>query len=63
MEAGNDRLSDNLRNRGLLARALGDRCTWTTFDAEHFLLAEPCRDQVIEALVNWVRKQSQEAIC
>ena len=56
-EAARDRLSDNTRNRALLAAALGERCQWATFDAEHFLLAEPCRDQVLDALDAWVTKQ------
>jgi len=60
-EAARDRLSDNRRNRALLDRALGDRCRWATFEAEHFLLAESCRDQVLEALTAWVAEQ--EATC
>jgi alpha-beta hydrolase superfamily lysophospholipase len=60
-EAAHDRLSDNVRNRALLASALGERCRWATFDAEHFLLAEPCRDQVLDTLVAWVSEQ--EAQC
>jgi acylglycerol lipase len=55
LEAAHDRLSDNQRNRKLLNKALGARYHWQTFDAEHFLLAEPCRDRVIDALVDWVR--------
>ena len=53
VEASRDRLSDNMRNRRLLEARLGERCRWVSFDAEHFLLAEPCRDQVIDALVDW----------
>ena len=53
LEASRDRLSDNARNRRLLETRLGERCRWMSFDAEHFLLAEPCRDQVIDALVDW----------
>jgi alpha-beta hydrolase superfamily lysophospholipase len=58
LEAARDRLSDNTRNRALLTRALGDRCRWQTFDAEHFLLAEPCREQVIDALVRWATEEA-----
>jgi acylglycerol lipase len=56
-EAAHDRLSDNRRNRALLSRALGERCRWATFDAEHFLLAESCRDEVLDTLVAWVSEQ------
>jgi alpha-beta hydrolase superfamily lysophospholipase len=49
LEAARDRLSDNARNRA----TLGDLCLWRTFDAEHFLLAEPCVDQVIDTIVQW----------
>jgi alpha-beta hydrolase superfamily lysophospholipase len=61
LEAARDRLSDNTRNRALLGRALGQRCRWASFDAEHFLLAEPCRDAVLDTLVAWVSEQ--EAPC
>ena len=53
LEAARDRLSDNLRNRNLLTETLQSRCEWRTFDAEHFLLAEPCADQVLDAIVRW----------
>jgi alpha-beta hydrolase superfamily lysophospholipase len=53
LEAGRDRLADNHRNRALIVSALGNRCRWQTFDAEHFLLAEACRDQVIDAVARW----------
>jgi alpha-beta hydrolase superfamily lysophospholipase len=56
-EASRDRISDNRGNRRLLEQALGDRCRWAPFDAEHFLLAEACRDEVIDTLVAWVREQ------
>jgi len=55
LEASRDRLSDNARHRRLLETQLGERCRWVSFDAEHFLLAEPCRDQVIDAVVAWTR--------
>jgi alpha-beta hydrolase superfamily lysophospholipase len=54
LEAARDRISDNRRNRALLDRTLGSRCRFVTFDAEHFLLTEPCREEVVETLVNWV---------
>ncbi|HEU5314694.1 MAG TPA: alpha/beta fold hydrolase, partial [Chloroflexota bacterium] len=59
LEAARDRLSHNSRNRALLSRALGDRCSWREFDAEHFLLAEPCRDDVVQTLVGWVAEQTE----
>ncbi|MBV9595556.1 MAG: alpha/beta fold hydrolase [Chloroflexi bacterium] len=55
LEAARDRLSDNAQNRRLLTSALGSRCHYETFDAEHFLLAEPCADQVLEAIVRWTQ--------
>jgi acylglycerol lipase len=55
LEAARDRLSDSERNRALIEPAFGDRCRWITFDAEHFLLAESCRDEVIDALAAWAR--------
>ncbi len=63
LEAARDRLAHNARNRALLGRALGDRCQWQTFDAEHFLLAEPCRDQVVEALAEWVTQGKEHVRC
>jgi acylglycerol lipase len=60
-EAAHDRLSDNVANRALLASALGERCRWATFDAQHFLLAEPCRDEVLHTLGGWI--SDQEAVC
>lgn len=54
LEAERDRISDNGGNRALLTRALGDRCRFRSFDAEHFLLAEPCRDDVLDALDEWI---------
>lgn len=56
LEAAHDRLSDNRRNRAIL----GDHCAWRTFDAEHFLLAEPCADQVIDAIVQWTQTSHKE---
>jgi len=59
LEAEHDRISDNVRNRAALGEALGERCRWITFDAEHFLLAEPCRDDVIAAIAAWVDERSE----
>jgi alpha-beta hydrolase superfamily lysophospholipase len=56
LEAAHDRLSDNRRNRAVLGR----RCAWKTFDAEHFLLAEPCADQVVDAIVQWTQTSHKE---
>jgi alpha-beta hydrolase superfamily lysophospholipase len=53
LEAARDRLSDNARNRKVLTETLGSSCVWQTFDAEHFLLAEPCADDVLDAIVRW----------
>jgi alpha-beta hydrolase superfamily lysophospholipase len=57
LAASRDRISDNSRNQRLLSAALGSRCRWRTFEGEHFLLAEPCRDQVIEAVLGWIRDE------
>ena len=54
VEAGRDRISDNDANAALLDRRLGGGWRRVTFDAEHFLLAEPCRDDVIDTIVAWV---------
>jgi muconate cycloisomerase len=54
LEASRDRISDNQRNADLLYRQLGNGWRRVSFDAEHFLLAEPCRGQVIDELVDWV---------
>ena len=59
LEATRDRIADNARCRALLEPALGDRCRFVPFEAEHFLLAEPCRDEVIEALVEWVTREDR----
>jgi alpha-beta hydrolase superfamily lysophospholipase len=60
LEAAHDRLSDNARNRSLLKKTLGDRCVLTTFQAEHFLLAEPCADQVLDAIARWTTTTSRQ---
>jgi alpha-beta hydrolase superfamily lysophospholipase len=62
LEAARDRLSDNVRNRTLLSKTLGDRCAWATFDAEHFLLAEPCADQVLDTIVQWTAHTSRQGV-
>jgi alpha-beta hydrolase superfamily lysophospholipase len=54
LEASRDRISDNARNRALLHRTFGERVTFVTFDAEHFLLGEPVRDNVLATLTEWV---------
>ena len=55
VEAARDRIADNLRNRALLDRALGGRWERLVFDAEHLLVAEPCRDDLLDALAGWAR--------
>jgi acylglycerol lipase len=57
LEATRDRISDNRRNRELLARVVRSRCRWVSFDAEHFLLTEPCRIQVLDELVRWASEE------
>jgi muconate cycloisomerase len=54
IDAAGDRISDNDANAALLDRRLGGRWRRVTFDAEHFLLAEPCRDDVLDEIVVWV---------
>lgn len=56
LEAARDRISDNARNREFLERTLDGRVSWATFDAEHFLLAEPCRDEVLDTIAGWTRE-------
>lgn len=53
VEATRDRIADNRRNRALLDRALGDRWERLAFDAEHLLVAEPCRDALLDSLAGW----------
>ena len=53
VEAAGDRIADNHANAALLDRRLGGAWRRVTFDAEHFLLAEPCRDDVLDAIVAW----------
>jgi muconate cycloisomerase len=55
LEAGRDRVADNEANTALLDRCLGGRWRRVAFDAEHFLLAEPCRDAVLDEIAAWVR--------
>jgi len=54
VEAARDRISDNAANAALLDRRLPGRWRRVTFDAEHFLLAEPCRDAVLDEIAAWV---------
>jgi L-Ala-D/L-Glu epimerase / N-acetyl-D-glutamate racemase len=54
IEAGRDRIADNDANAALLDRRLGGAWQRVSFDAEHFLLAEPCRDEVLDEIVAWV---------
>jgi alpha-beta hydrolase superfamily lysophospholipase len=54
LAASHDRIADNERCRRLLS---GARCEWITFEAEHFLLAEPCHDQVVEAMLEWIQRE------
>ncbi len=53
LEATRDRISDNPRNRRLLQQALHKRYRIVSFDAEHLLLTEPCRNEVIDTLIQW----------
>jgi acylglycerol lipase len=53
VEATRDRIADNRRNRALFDRALGDRWERRAFDAEHLLVAEPCRDALLDSLAEW----------
>jgi lysophospholipase len=53
VEATRDRIADNRRNRVLLDRALGGRWERRTLDAEHLLVAEPCRDALLDSLAGW----------
>jgi len=57
LAAGLDRIADNRHSQQLLSAALGARCQWRTFKAEHFLLAEPCRDEVIDAVLGWIEDE------
>lgn len=54
IEADHDRISDNEANAELFVRRLGGGWRRVSFDAEHFLLAEPCRDDVLDQIAAWV---------
>ena len=54
IEAAQDRIADNGANTALLDRRLGGAWERISFDGEHFLLAEPCRDEVLDEIVAWV---------
>lgn len=56
-EAARDHISHNPRNRALLDGAMGAQLRLVSFEAEHFLLTEPCRDQVLDELTSWVSGQ------
>jgi muconate cycloisomerase len=56
VEAARDRIADNDANAALFDERLGDRWRRVPFDAEHFLLAEPCRDDVLDEIARWVRQ-------
>ena len=58
IEAAQDRIADNAANAALLDRRLGGAWQRVSFDAEHFLLAEPCRDEVLDSIVAWVSSPS-----
>ena len=60
IEAAQDRIADNAANAVLLDRQLGGAWRRVTFDAEHFLLAEPCRDEVLDEIVAWVSGHRSE---
>ena len=56
VEAQRDRIADNLRNRALLDRALGGRWERVVFDAEHLLVTEPCRDDLLDTVAAWTAR-------
>jgi muconate cycloisomerase len=60
IEAAQDRIVDNEANTVLLDRWLGGAWRRVSFDAEHFLLAEPCRDEVLDEIVAWVAGDRSE---
>jgi L-alanine-DL-glutamate epimerase-like enolase superfamily enzyme/alpha-beta hydrolase superfamily lysophospholipase len=61
IEAAQDRIADNDANTDLLDRRLGGGWERISFEAEHFLLAEPCRDEVLDEIVAWVAGDRSEA--
>lgn len=61
IEAAQDRIADNAANAELFNRRLGGAWERITFDAEHFLLAEPCRDEVLDEVVAWVTGRPSKA--
>jgi alpha-beta hydrolase superfamily lysophospholipase len=54
VEATRDRIADNRRNRELFDREVGGRWERRPFEAEHLLVAEPCRDAVLDAHAEWI---------
>ena len=61
IEAARDRVADNAANAELLDRRLGGAWERISFDAEHFLLAERCGDEVLDEIAAWVTGQPSEA--
>jgi L-alanine-DL-glutamate epimerase-like enolase superfamily enzyme/alpha-beta hydrolase superfamily lysophospholipase len=57
LEAARDRIVDNNANAAALDRHLAGRWRRVTFDAEHFLLAEPCREAVLDEIAAWARPE------
>jgi L-Ala-D/L-Glu epimerase len=57
VDAARDRISDTAANAALFDRCLPGRVERVTFDAEHFLLAEPCRGDVVDTISRWVDGQ------
>lgn len=55
LEAARDRIVDNDANAATLDRHLAGRWRRVTFDAEHLLVAEPCRAAVLDEIAAWVR--------
>ena len=58
LEAARDRIVDNDANAATLDRHLAGRWRRVTFDAEHFLVAEPCREAVLDEIAAWVRPEA-----
>jgi muconate cycloisomerase len=58
LEAERDRIADNDANAELFNRRLAGRWRRVVFDTEHFLVAEPCRDAVLDEIAAWVRRRA-----
>ena len=61
IEAAQDRIADNAANTELFDRRLGGAWERISFDAEHFVLAEPCRDEVLDEIAGWVSGRPSKA--